>query len=102
LKKTLRWCVPFGSGRHRIPSSNVIVAEAKRYSAGNLVTGPDLQKFGGTCYAIHEADIAVVITTSGFTKQARDYASKTRIWLFDQQALAAWVSRTGMPPWPLR
>jgi restriction system protein len=82
------------------PLGQRLVIQAKRYSQGNLVTGPDLQKFGGTCYAIHRADVAVVITTSDFTKQAREYAARTRIRLFDQRALAAWASHTGMPPWP--
>lgn len=83
------------------PQGQRLVIQAKRYAVGNLVTGPDLQKFGGTCYAIHGADIAVVITTFGFTKQAREYAARTRIGLFDQQALAAWISHTGVPPWPI-
>jgi restriction system protein len=75
------------------------VIQAKRYQEGNPVTGPDLQKFGGTCYAVHRADLAVVITTSSFTKQARDYAAQVGIALLDRQALAAWASGTGPPPW---
>jgi restriction system protein len=50
--------------------------------------GPALQKFGGTCYAVHRADIAAVVTTSGFTRQAREYAAAMRIALFDHDALA--------------
>lgn len=81
------------------PSGHRLVIQAKRYQEGNLVTGPDLQKFGGTCYAVHRADLAVVITTSSFTKQARDYAAQVGIALLDRQALAAWASGTGSPPW---
>ena len=51
-----------------------LVIQAKRYGYGGYVSGPDLQKFGGTCYAIHQADVAVVVTTAGFTKQAQEYA----------------------------
>ena len=81
------------------PDGRVLVIQAKRYFTGNMVTGPDLQKFGGTCYAVHRAQVAAVVTTSGFTKQAREYASATGIALFDNDALASWAARTGPPPW---
>lgn len=81
------------------PYGHRLVIQAKRYRPGNQVTGPDLQKFGGTCYAVHRADVAAVVTTSGYTRQARQYAARMNIMLFDQQALAAWASGTGPPPW---
>jgi restriction system protein len=81
------------------PDGRRMVIQAKRYIAGNLVTGPSLQQFGGTCYAVHGADIAAVVTTSGFTRQARDYASAMRIALFDTDALGGWASGNGPPPW---
>jgi restriction system protein len=81
------------------PDGRVLVIQAKRYVAGNLVTGPALQKFGGTCYAVHRADVAAVVTTSGFTRQAREYAAAMRIALFDNDALAGWAARNGPPPW---
>jgi hypothetical protein len=61
--------------------------------------GPDLQKFGGTCYTVHRAQVAAVVTTSGFTKQAREYAIATGIALFDNDALAGWAAHNGPPPW---
>jgi restriction system protein len=81
------------------PDHRRLIGQAKRYGPGNLVTGPDLQKFGGTCYAVHAADIAAVITTSGFTRQAREYAAAMRIVLFDRDALAGWAARNGPAPW---
>ena len=81
------------------PYGHRLVIQAKRYQPGNQVTSPDLQKFGGTCYAVHRADVAAVVTTSGYTRQARDYATRMNIMLFDQQALAGWASGTGPPPW---
>jgi restriction system protein len=81
------------------PDGRRLVIQAKRYVVGNLVTGPALQTFGGTCYAVHRADIAAVVTTSGFTKQARDYAAAMRIALFDTDALAGWAARNGPAPW---
>jgi restriction system protein len=81
------------------PDGRVLVIQAKRYVSGNLVTGPALQKFGGTCYAVHRADVAAVVTTSGFTRQAREYAAAMQIALFDNDALAGWAARNGPPPW---
>jgi restriction system protein len=81
------------------PDGRVLIIQAKRYVIGNMVTGPDLQKFGGTCYTVHGAQIAAVVTTSGFTRQAREYAAAAGIALFDHDSLAGWVARNGPPPW---
>jgi restriction system protein len=81
------------------PDGRKIVLQAKRYGPASKVVGPDLQRFGGTCFTVHRAGVAAVVTTSTFTKQARDYASHAGIHLFDQQRLAAWASRTGPAPW---
>lgn len=81
------------------PDGRRIVLQAKRYGPTTKVVGPDLQKFGGTCFTVHGAQVAAVVTTSTFTKQARDYALHMGIRLFDEQCLAAWASRTGPTPW---
>ena len=81
------------------PTGLRLVIQAKRYRPGNRVSGPDLQRFGGTCFTIHGAAIATVITTSDFTGQARAYAQRAGIRLFDEHALAGWASRTGPAPW---
>jgi restriction system protein len=81
------------------PDGRRMVIQAKRYVVGNLVTGPALQTFGGTCYAVHRADIAAVVTTSGFTRQAREYAGAMRIALFDTDSLADWAAGNGPAPW---
>ncbi|GAB3146993.1 hypothetical protein GCM10027258_39690 [Amycolatopsis stemonae] len=83
----------------RSPTGARIVLQAKRYALTTKVSGPDLQRFGGTCFTVHHADIAAVVTTSTFTTAARDYARLAGIRLFDATALAAWASRTGPPPW---
>jgi restriction system protein len=83
------------------PDGRRIVIQCKRYGPTNNVGSPDLQKFGGTCYAVHGAQVAAVVTTSRFTKPASGYAHSMGIHLFDQHALAAWASRTGPAPWML-
>jgi restriction system protein len=84
----------------RAPDGRRIVLQAKRYRVSRSVSSPDLQRFGGTCFTIHGADVAALVTTAAqFTPQARAYAEKMQIRLVDNKALAAWVSETGPTPW---
>ncbi|MCC5037061.1 restriction endonuclease [Streptomyces sp. WAC 00631] len=81
------------------PDGRRIVIQCKRYCATNKVGSQELQRFGGTCFTVHEADVAVLVTTSSFTEPAVDYAAHTGIRCFDGAALAAWAERTGPAPW---
>jgi restriction system protein len=81
------------------PDGRRLVIQAKRYGPKTMVSGPDLQKFGGTARPLHHADVAVVATTSGFTKQASDLGRRLNILLFDEVKLAGWASGTGPSPW---
>ncbi|MCC9737669.1 restriction endonuclease [Streptomyces sp. MNU89] len=81
------------------PDGRRIVIQCKRYCATNKVGSQELQRFGGTCFTVHEADVAALVTTSSFTEPAVDYAAHTGIRCFDRAALAAWAERTGPAPW---
>ncbi|MCT9084117.1 restriction endonuclease [Streptomyces fulvoviolaceus] len=83
------------------PDGRRLVIQCKRYGPTTKVGSPDLQRFGGTCYSVHGAQVAVVVTTSVFTKPAAQYAVNSGIRLFDEAALAAWATRTGPAPWLL-
>lgn len=69
-----------------------IYIQAKRYSPENAVPKPDLQAFSG---ALDEknANKGVFITTSSFTKGAREYVEKTskQIVLIDGRQLARYM-----------
>lgn len=69
-----------------------IYIQAKRYSSENAVPKPDLQAFSG---ALNEknANKGVFITTSSFTKGAREYVEKTskQIVLIDGKQLARYM-----------
>lgn len=54
------------------PDGRLIVIQCKRYSHTNKVGSGDMQKFGGTCYSVHGAQVAALVTTSTFTRQAAD------------------------------
>jgi restriction system protein len=81
------------------PTGHRIVIQCKRYGPTHKVGSPDMQRFGGTCYTVHGAHVAALVTTSTFTRQAAAYAVAQGIRLYDGQALAGWASQTGPAPW---
>ncbi|WP_443065654.1 restriction endonuclease [Streptomyces sp. NBC_00557] len=81
------------------PDCRRIMIQCKRYGPTKKVGSPDLQRFGGTCYTVHGAHVAVVVTTSVFTKPAADYGVRQGIRLVDNGALAGWATRTGPATW---
>ncbi|MFI1395378.1 restriction endonuclease [Streptomyces sp. NPDC020681] len=81
------------------PDGRRIVIQCKRYGPTTKVGSPDLQRFGGTCFSVHGAQVAAVVTTSVFTRPAANYAAQHGILVFDEQGLAAWATHTGPAPW---
>lgn len=76
-----------------------VVLQCKHYAEDNRVGSQDLQRFGGTCFAVHEADVAVIVTTSSFTQPAAEYADTCGIVRVDGEALAAWTEQRARAPW---
>lgn len=68
---------------------DMIYIQAKRWKTGNVVGRPEIQKFVGAL-AGQGAKKGIFITTSTFTKEAREYAPKneTKIVLIDGNELA--------------
>ncbi|MEU5088853.1 restriction endonuclease [Streptomyces sp. NPDC021356] len=83
------------------PQGRRVIVQCKRYGDGNRVGSQELQRFGGTCFTVHEADVAAVVTTSEFTAPAVEYAAQCGIVCVDGQALRAWSEGTGPTPWSL-
>ncbi|GAA0460724.1 restriction endonuclease [Streptomyces sp. NPDC046215] len=81
------------------PGGQRLVIQCKRYGASHKVGSQDLQRFGGTCFAVHDAHIAAVVTTSDFTEPAADYAARCGIRCFDGGELTAWATGVGPAPW---
>ncbi|MGW1894119.1 restriction endonuclease [Streptomyces sp. NPDC002004] len=76
-----------------------VVIQCKQYSETNKVGSQDMQRFGGTCFAVHEADIAAVVTTGDFTAPALEYAQQVGILCVNGEDLNAWRHGTGPSPW---
>ncbi|MFE9560130.1 restriction endonuclease [Streptomyces sp. NPDC006487] len=81
------------------PDGLRVVVQCKRYADTNRVGSQDLQRFGGTCFAVHDADVAIVVTTSTYTTPALEYAAACGIVCVDGEALAAWTDSAVAPPW---
>ncbi|MFI0263255.1 restriction endonuclease [Streptomyces sp. NPDC017056] len=76
-----------------------LIIQCKRYCATNKVGSQDVQRFGGTCFTVHEAEVAAVVTTSAFTEPAAEYAATCGIRCYDGELLVAWANGTGPAPW---
>ncbi|MER5478239.1 restriction endonuclease [Streptomyces sp. NPDC002734] len=81
------------------PDGRRVVVQCKRYSTTNKVGSQDLQRFGGTCFTVHDAHVAALVTTSDFTAPALEYAEQCGILCLDREALLAWTLGAALPPW---
>ncbi|MFI8166259.1 restriction endonuclease [Streptomyces sp. NPDC085931] len=81
------------------PDGRRIVIQCKYYDVSHRVGSQDLQRFGGTCFTVHDADVAALVTTSDFTAPAVEYAEQCGIVCVDGEALRAWTDGTGPRPW---
>ncbi|MFF9687644.1 restriction endonuclease [Streptomyces sp. NPDC014623] len=81
------------------PDGRRLVVQCKRYTSDNKVGSQDLQRFGGTCYAVHEAEVAVLVTTGEFTEPALEYAAQCDIVCVGFDGLTAWSDGAAAPPW---
>ncbi|MFD9389384.1 restriction endonuclease [Streptomyces sp. NPDC060000] len=83
----------------RAPDGRLLVVQCKRYSDTNRVGSQDMQRFGGTCYTVHGAEVAVVVTTGDFTAPAVEYAQQCGIVCVDGEDLRHWQAGAGPRPW---
>lgn len=78
-------------------SGRRVVVQCKRYQVGRSVGSAEVQKLAGTARAIHDADIAAIVTNSSFTRPAREVAARLGVGLVDRDVLARWAT-DGLPP----
>lgn len=67
----------------------LVVVPGRHCADGNRVGSQDLRRFGGTCFAVDEADVAVVVTTSSAAAPAAEYTATCGMVCADGGALAA-------------
>ncbi|THA68728.1 restriction endonuclease [Streptomyces sp. A0958] len=81
------------------PDGRRVVVQCKQYGPAHKVGSQDLQRFGGTCWTVHGAQLATVVTTSEFTAPALEYAAACGIQCVDGASLTAWAEGSGPAPW---
>lgn len=80
------------------PDGRRVVAQCKRYSANNRVGSEAIQRFAGTCRAIHHGEICLIVTNSTFSSgDGRRLAQQLGIALVDRRLLEVWA-HTRTPP----
>lgn len=76
---------------------DAVYVQAKRYDPSNVVGRPDIQKFVGSLTG-ESATKGVFVTTSGFSREARDYITRVqqRIVLIDGDRLTRLMISNGV------
>lgn len=77
------------------PDGRKLVIQCKQYSG--KVSSPDVQKFGGTAFHVHRAEVALLVTTGTVTGPAVSYAQTAGIRIADAYVLDRWAAGTGKP-----
>ena len=80
------------------PAGRWTIVQCKRWS--KPVGSPEVQKFNGTAWTVHRAQIAMVIATNAFPRPAQVEAESHGTLLVDRVALGRWLE-LGVPPYPL-
>ncbi|MFD7508750.1 restriction endonuclease [Streptomyces sp. NPDC059853] len=78
-----------------LPDGRRMVVQCKQYRADRSVGSADMQRFLGTVYQHHRADLAVFVTTARtFTKPALELATQQRVLAIHRDYLGLWNSGT--------
>lgn len=81
-----------------LPARLTIVVQCKHTTTGRSVESRVIHEVNGTAGPAHQADVAVVVTNGGFTREARRRAEQFRIALIDRERLAQWADQgVGLP-----
>jgi restriction system protein len=73
------------------PRRGRIVLQAKHTRVGGKVGCSVMYQVKGTAGPVHGADVAVVVTNSGFTRDARDWGERHQVHWTDRDRLRAWA-----------
>lgn len=59
------------------------IIQAKNYSEGNLISGPEIREIAGLHHQESNTDLVIAVTSSSFTKNAREVAKRSNVKLID-------------------
>ncbi len=81
-------------GRHA--QRGRIVLQAKHTTIGGKVDSKVMYQVKGTAGPVHKADVAVVVTNGGFTRDAKAWGERHQIHWVDRERLRQWAE-DGVP-----
>ncbi|MFF2898617.1 restriction endonuclease [Streptomyces sp. NPDC057966] len=73
-----------------------IVLQAKHTTVGGKVDSKVMYQVKGTAGPVHRADIAVVVTNGGFTRDAKEWGERHQVHWVDRERLRQWA-HDGVP-----
>ncbi|WP_187437891.1 restriction endonuclease [Actinomadura decatromicini] len=68
------------------------MVQVKHYGPNNKVRSDDVQKVAGAAWHVYQARLTLVVTTSGYTRDALAFSAKAGIHLIDKAALVRWAT----------
>jgi len=68
------------------------MVQVKHYGPNTKVKSEDVQKVAGAAWPIYQARMKLVVTTSGYTRDAVTFSEKAGIHLIDKPALIRWAT----------
>lgn len=81
-------------GRHA--QRGRIVLQAKHTTVGGKVDSKVMYQVKGTAGPVHKADVAVVVTNGGFTRNAKAWGERHQVHWVDRERLRQWAE-DGVP-----
>ncbi|MGW0827842.1 restriction endonuclease [Streptomyces sp. NPDC002845] len=81
-------------GRHA--QRGRIVLQAKHTTVGGKVDSKVMYQVKGTAGPVHKADVAVVVTNGGFTRDAKAWGERHQVHWVDRERLRQWAE-DGVP-----
>ncbi|MQS17548.1 restriction endonuclease [Streptomyces kaniharaensis] len=82
-------------------SGRRFVVQCKHTSGDGKVGTPDLQRFKGTVWDVHRADVALMVTNGSFSRKAAVFAQEHNITLLGKREIERWAG-AGDALWDLR
>lgn len=78
------------------PVEETHIIQVKRYTEANKVGGPEIQQYAALRQQVPEADAVIVVTSTGFTKAAKQRSRELNVKLVDGEDLIQMAERTGV------
>ena len=80
-----------------LPDGRRLVVQCKHYAPHRYVPSGDMQKFIGTAWLHHKADVAVFVATCTFSKPALALAVQHGVLALHRDLLGQWNTGTPLP-----